>query len=439
MSIFTCVGAFVCLLWLLRRDGASLGLPIAYLALLLLNHLPGAIAHTLGADFFLESDSTEIGIKFTAIGACCFVVGAWLARSTIPKMRFSRDVDRVPFQQFCLVGGWLFTYALTPLNRIPSLGAAAEKSSAIWMLGVMLGLRAATQRRDLKLLLIWIGALAVYPILMLLLGGFLSYGTAAIIIVLSILTISTASRLRVLVGVTIVAVLGFNLFLSYFQSRDQIRDAVWGGAPLSNRVDASTRIVTDFTWFDPRNKTQLGAIDERLNQNNFVGLAAARIAQGTVPFLYGRSILEGALGLVPRALWPDKPVFAGSPQIVAEMTGLQLSRTTSWGVGNVMEFYINFGIPGLIGGFLTLGWLLGGLDRKAALAEGRGDFGRTLIFFLPAVALIQPLGSMVEMTSGAAAALVGALGWRRAWKWWNGRRSHTRKMHGTRTVARVGR
>ena len=51
------------------------------------------------------------------------------------------------------------------------------------MLGVMLGLRAACQRRDLKRIAIWLGALLVYPVLMLLLGGFLSYGSAAIIIV----------------------------------------------------------------------------------------------------------------------------------------------------------------------------------------------------------------------------------------------------------------
>ena len=98
------------------------------------------------------------------------------------------------------------------------------------------------------------------------------------------------------------------------------------------------------------------------------------------------------------------------------MTGLLLNPTTAYGVGNVMEFQINFGVPGVIIGFFLLGWLIGTLDLKAALAEGRGDLGRVILFFLPCVALIQPIGSLVELFSGSAAALIGALVWNLVWK-----------------------
>jgi hypothetical protein len=133
---------------------------------------------------------------------------------------------------------------------------------------------------------------------------------------------------------------------------------------------------------------------------------------------------EALLSFIPRALWPDKPVFGGSPAIVSEMTGLELSPTTAFGVGQVMEFHINFGIPGLVAGFLLLGWLLGTLDRKAAAAEIRGDLGRVILFFLPGAALIEPLGSMVELAGGAGAALVAAYGWRGAWMQWAGQHSY---------------
>src|SRR5256885_7581077 len=146
-------------------------------------------------------------------------------------------------------------------------------------------------------------------------------------------------------------------------------------------------IARDFEWFDPSNEIHLHALDQRLNQNYFVGLAAKRIEQGQVDYLYGRSLWEGVLATIPRALWPDKPVFGGSPALVSEMTGLTLSDSTSFGVGNVMEFHINFGIAGVVVGFLLIGVLLGALDRAAALAEASGDLGRVFIYFLPAVAL----------------------------------------------------
>src|SRR5262249_8317826 len=173
--------------------------------------------------------------------------------------------------------------------------------------------------------------------------------------------------------------------------------------------------------FDSTDYQHANALDERLNQNYFVGLAAARIEQGLVDSLNGRSLWEGLIALVPRALWPDKPVTSGSPKIVSEMTGLNLNEDTSWGVGKVMEMHINFGIPGLVVGFFLLGFLLRALDRYAAVSLSRADFGRACLGFLPAIALIQPNGSLVELTSGSAAALVGAYFWRWAWNWWSAR------------------
>jgi hypothetical protein len=81
-----------------------------------------------------------------------------------------------------------------------------------------------------------------------------------------------------------------------------------------------------------------------------------------------------------------------------------------------MEFQINFGIPGVVVGFLILGWLIGTLDLNAAIAERRGELGKVIFLFLPCVALIQPNGSLVESCSGSAAALVGAFVWNFIWK-----------------------
>jgi hypothetical protein len=162
----------------------------------------------------------------------------------------------------------------------------------------------------------------------------------------------------------------------------------------------------------------LYAIDQRLNQNYFVGLAAARIQSGDAHFLYGRSLIEGAQALIPRALWPEKPVVAGSPKIVAEMTGLTLSEGTSFGVGNVMEFDINFGIPGVILGFLILGWVLGTLDRRSAEENMLGNMGQIPFYFLPAVALIQPNGSLVDIMSAVAGSVAAAYLWRWSWARW---------------------
>src|SRR2546429_941358 len=104
--IFICLAALLGLLWLLRMDRASLGLPIAYLYSLLLIHVPGAFAHIVGRDFLVHSDLIEIAMRFTALGSMCFVAGVWLARSSTRRVPIRREADRHHFWWFCLLGGW---------------------------------------------------------------------------------------------------------------------------------------------------------------------------------------------------------------------------------------------------------------------------------------------------------------------------------------------
>ena len=143
---------------------------------------------------------------------------------------------------------------------------------------------------------------------------------------------------------------------------------------------------TNLQLFDPYNRQHLVDLDDRLNQNYFVGLAARRIERGQVAYLKGESLWEGILALVPRVFWPEKPVYGGSPQIVSKMTGLHFNSQTSIGVGNVMELQVNFGYPGIVVGFFVLGWAIGKLDLKAAIADRQGDLGDCYSYvFFPAL------------------------------------------------------
>ena len=418
ISIAVCLATFVLLVWMLRREQASLGLPIAYLANLLLLHIPGAIGQSIAKNRagLTPPSFTRTGIILTAIGSVAFVAGVWLSRRRRQQV-IPQPAARTLYWRYCVLGGGLCS-VVSYLIKIPSIGAVFSRGGPIWMLGVMLALVTTLRLHDRAKAARWFAVLAAYPVLMLLIGGFLSYGAMAAIIVLSALAVTTPSAWRVTVSGGIFLIVGMSLFLAYFEHRPEIRATVWGGQDTEARIDASMSAFKDVQLFDPNNQAQLYALDQRLNQNYFVGLAAERIDAGAVQYLYGRSVVEGFQSLIPRALWPDKPVTAGSPKVVSEMTGLKLSASTSFGVGNVMEFDINFGIAGVIAGFLLLGWGLGRLDLLSAEANLKGNLGDIFLYFLPAVALIQPNGSIVEMMGGAASAIAAAYGWRWAWNRW---------------------
>lgn len=438
LSVCICLACFVLLVMLLRRNGYSLGLPIAYLFALLFIHVPGAIAHIVGSSKLTPDEFTETGIWFTAIGSISFLAGVWVMHLNDGKNVLPwRLARRREFGIFCLIAGLSVTYGLEVLISVPSLGAIIYKAGGIWVLGIMLGLTAALRRGVPKEIALWLVAMSIFPVLTLLRGGFLSFGSIPVFVILARIIITTRSTWRMFVGATLVTLLFFHLFLSYFTNRDEIRAAVWHGAGMETRIERSLNIITDFKLFSPDNTKQLTALDDRLNQNYFVGLAKERIDSGTVGFLHGRSFWEGAIALVPRAVWPDKPVYAGSSHIVTDMTGFKVNENTSYGVGNVLEFYMNFGMTSLIGGFLLLGILFGWLDRKAALAERSGNLGQCILFFLPALAMIHPNGSLVEMTSGGAAGFFAALAWQWLWTNWSKSKDSVRQPNG-RQQRRVG-
>lgn len=415
-----------------RRTRLSLGLPIAYLGLLLLQHLPGAVAHAfadqnIAYGVLTPTEYADTGMFLTMIGVVCFLVGVALAQTgrLPPNIRFHALSAKFP--RFCLYGGWLVTFGLVlfpllPFIDIPSVGAAIDKAGALWILGALIGLRGAVTMGRLRQIVLWVAAIMVYPVVVLLAAGFLSYGATAAMIAVSALAVGARTLTRLFASIMLVAVLGTSLFANYFVARDSIRAVTWSDAGWEVRI----RVVMDaFSDLEPlalSNPKHVKALDQRLNQNYFVGVAASRLDGGLVNYKWGWSLVEAAMSLVPRVIWPDKPVYGGSPAIVREMTGLELSETTSWGVGNVMEFYINFGIPGLVLGFVLLGVLLGRLDRNAAISLAKGDHTGAIMCFLPAIALIQPIGSLVELASGSAAAFVGALAWKYAWHAFDPRR-----------------
>ena len=200
-SILTCLASLVALVALLRRNQISLGLPIAYLFGLLLIHVPGALAHSLPWSDLPDSDFVATGIWLTAIGTLAFIAGVWLGRNRAVGFRPFIAAPRAEFWTFCVVAGWAMTYGLRPiLASIPSVGAVIDKGGAVWIIGVMLGLRTGIPtilKQGPQKAFRWLVAMLVFPLLMLLQAGFLSYGAAAMIVCLAPLAVSSLSLIHI--------------------------------------------------------------------------------------------------------------------------------------------------------------------------------------------------------------------------------------------------
>ena len=142
-------------------------------------------------------------------------------------------------------------------------------------------------------------------------------------------------------------------------------------------------------------RQHLFALDVRLNQNYLVGVGVMRHREGETELLYGATVPFWAL--IPRAIWPDKPAVGGGGDLVSQFTGITFAEGTSVGTGQVLEFYMNFGMPGVLAGFAVLGFILMRLDQRMMRALAMGNIHGLVQCALPGLALLQPLGSLLEI------------------------------------------
>jgi len=271
--------------------------------------------------------------------------------------------------------------------------------------GFCLGCFQAWRRGHRGTFLGWAGATFLFPLFTVLTSGFIGYGIFAALMVLSFALVFYRPRWQAVLALAVLAYLALSTYVTYMRDRDQMREAVWGGQNYSARIVRLEEILARFEFFQPGDERQLQAIDDRLNQNFFVGTAHAQLETGVVAWANGSTLWRALQAVVPRILWPDKPVVAGSGNLVSEFTGLSFAEGTSVGVGQVLEFYINFGRTGVILGFLCFGFVLRFLDWRAARNLHQGDYAGFVLWYLPGLAFMQTGGSLVEVSGTCAASL----------------------------------
>lgn len=407
----TWLGLLIALIFLCMRDWRFGGaLVLGYFLSLSLIHVPGMLPY-LVSDFLPGFDETRDGFVMTIIGLSAFVAGAVISRWTQPKLKAFPAPPMKIIEKFALramIGGVVSYFVLIPItSRVPSLTSLVSPFGALLVIGLWLRFYAAQQRGELEKTAQSLLLLPLLPLATLGAAGFIGYGVNWVICVVAFFFVISRHRPVFYAAAPLVVFLGLSFFVAYMGERTGIRDLVWyENAGIEQRVERISEIFTKFQPLDLTSNQQIQALDERLNQNLLVGFGIDRHNTGESQLMYGATVPIWAL--VPRAIWPDKPDVGGSGDVVSDFTGIPFAKGTSVGIGQVLEFYMNFGVPGEIIGFLALGYGLMWLDRGIMDALRKGDLKLLLRCAMPGLALLQPGGSLVEIGVATAGAVIGA-------------------------------
>jgi hypothetical protein len=402
-----------------RGRKGSAGMPLAYFLGLSLIHVPGAILY-LDAD---GSNVTRIGFEQTTIGAVAFLVGVIIARYAFVRplgqqasagqtqdfthLRVT-TLDRLALL-YVLVGSVVF-FALMPLvASIPSATAIVSPLGSLILVGACIRLWVASESRNWLKFWSTMALLPVLPLATLIQGGFLGFGTGWALAIITFVFAQSKRKLIYFLLAPAVFFGGLSVFVNYMAARGEFRQLVWyQQVSIGDRLSRVADIFRDFKWLDLSNFEHRKAIDDRLNQNQFIGIAVQRLELGAVEYASGDTLGKVAMGLIPRVIWPDKPPVGGGGSMVHDFTGIEFAEGTSIGAGQVFEFYVNFGSLGVIVGFLLYGLLAGRMDLSVIKYLRQGDQKRLLLWFLPCMALLQPGGNLVEIIVGTVSSAITA-------------------------------
>lgn len=393
------------------RPGMGGPLTLAYFLGCSIIHVPGVLSYMGGAMPDAALEPTIVGFQMTLVGLAAFIAGAAFGRGPqlVAVYRRRVDADGTAVLQLgnriLAIGVVSFLVIQPLLGGIGSVAAVVSTLSLLLIVGLWLRLYASVTLGRMRGLWLTLAVLPILPLVTLTSSGFVSSGVSWVLAVVTLAFILVRRRFLFLVATPVVLFIGLSFFVTYAGQRNDIREVVWSDrSSITERIDSVAAMITSFQPLDLSNPSHATALRNRLNQNVLVGVGVVRHRNGIVNLAYGETFQPWLL--IPRALWPGKPDVGGSGMIVTNFTGMNFSRGTSVGAGQVLEFYYNFGTIGLIVGFFGFGYLLRFLDRRLMTGFVLGDLRLVLLNGMPGLALLQPGGSVIETAVSAVAALV---------------------------------
>ena len=203
------------------------------------------------------------------------------------------------------------------------------------------------------------------------------------------------------------ALLGAALLLNPVKA--DFREAIWYSAyadPDASRLDKAVLwLQSGFKyWTDVIQGARAGedAGFQLVRRTSMIDVVAHvyETTPALVPYLDGETYSYFAYSLIPRLLWPEKPVASANRTLAVEygLTTVEGAERSTFGVSLIGEGYANFGIAGAIGIMVVLSLILRVIQRLFATeAAGPGGTALFLAFF---AFFLNGLGSSAEILLG---------------------------------------
>ncbi|MCL4247148.1 MAG: hypothetical protein KJ065_03235 [Anaerolineae bacterium] len=403
-----------------RKRESSAGVVLTYVALFSGSHAMQGAVYAMPwytprfepALIFAGFVQSTIGLISLAVTVMIFVP---VVRQAIRKSRSSlpqtspmlidepQSSSRLPM--FYIATGLIAYFILTPIfSSVPTVSAFIGGLYRLVHIGLALAFWQVftSPKRNSFRLFVLIGLTMFWPLVTITNEGFLGFGLWPTVFIFIFVMLRQRRYVVPLVLILIAFYLGLSLIVTYYGERPVIRGVVWGESEFETRVNTLIQVIEKNTRaFNIYDGQQLSYIDERLGLNRLVGLGIRRLDTGINQYAGGETILNAALMIIPRAIWPEKPIELGGQAMVNLYTGVYMYGDTTVALGQVLEFYVNFGTVGVIAGFIVFGLLLAAVDQGSVRALKAGNYYSAALWLIPAFGLLLPENNLIAVVGSS--------------------------------------
>lgn len=267
--------------------------------------------------------------------------------------------------------GWLSFWvgmcahiALGAVREIPTLSTAVNCVGALARIGVLILLVSAMGTGRWRKFSIAIFLYSFLSIATSLDGGHTFLRIETLLPITVIYIASSGFALKYVVQGALVFVALIPLVSAWLETRNLIRGGFLSGLSTMERVQPFFEEFIHNISF-PTGYAFMDMLMFRVDQT--VGLAAQVRHQPDVePFAYGETVYSAFYTLIPRFMWPDKPVVAGGSEFYSRFTGevRPADDITSIGISYPFELYANAGPILVVIGLGVIGFICARLELK---------------------------------------------------------------------------
>jgi hypothetical protein len=248
--------------------------------------------------------------------------------------------------------------------QIPTVGTAVNCISALARIGLLILVLAAIQTKRWNRFFIAMALFVPLSILGSLASGFSFLRTNTILPILFILFASSGFAIRYVLPSIVAVPFLLTGISAWMETRAIIRDRSLDGLPVLEQVATFFReYVSNLSI--PTPDSILNLFLTRIDMTEILA-AQVRHQPEYEPYALGETVYTAFYTLIPRFIWPEKPVVAGGSEFITRFTGMvrPAEDITSIGVSYPFELYANGGPIVVIVGLGVIGYICAKLELR---------------------------------------------------------------------------